>query len=108
MQEWLGKNIHDKNIAEIIKTVLRLNTYGNDSDIQSIGSAFLQISSASVGGATYLDWGWQTLVDGLEMSAKDHKARIITGKKAIRVEKRSRNSSGWRVMLSDNTQISAM
>ncbi|MFL6496646.1 MAG: hypothetical protein ACJ703_09525 [Nitrososphaera sp.] len=73
MQEWLGKNIHDKNIAEIIKTVLRLNTYGNDSDIQSIGSAFLQISSASVGGATYLNWGWQTLVDGLEMSAKDHK-----------------------------------
>jgi hypothetical protein len=39
VQEWLDKNIHDKNFAEIIKTLVRLNTYGNDPDIQSIGSA---------------------------------------------------------------------
>ena len=36
VQEWLDKNIHDKNFAEIVKTLVRLNTYGNDPDIQSI------------------------------------------------------------------------
>ena len=38
VQEWLDKNIHDTNRAEIIKTILNLNTYANDPDIQSIGS----------------------------------------------------------------------
>ena len=36
-QEWLDKNIPDINDIEIIKTIFRLNTYANDSDIQSIG-----------------------------------------------------------------------
>ena len=33
VQEWLDKNIHDINDAEIIKAILRLNTYGNDPEI---------------------------------------------------------------------------
>lgn len=43
VQEWLDKNIHDANLAEVIKTILRLNTYANDPDIQSMGSALRQI-----------------------------------------------------------------
>ena len=39
-QEWLDKNIHDINDAEIIKTIFRLNTYANDPDIQSIGPQY--------------------------------------------------------------------
>jgi protoporphyrinogen oxidase len=45
VQEWLDKNIHDTNLAEIINTILRLNTYANDPDIQSIGSALRQIDT---------------------------------------------------------------
>jgi phytoene dehydrogenase-like protein len=80
VQEWLDKNIHDKNLADIIKTILRLNTYGNDPDIQSIGSAFRQLYLASLGGTMYLDGGWQTLVDGLLNAAKEHKTKIVRGK----------------------------
>jgi phytoene dehydrogenase-like protein len=87
VQEWLNKNIHDKNLAEIIKTALRLNTYGTDPDVQSIGSAFRQIYLASLGGAMYLNGGWQMLVDGLVIAAKNAKARIVMGKKATRVER---------------------
>ena len=107
VQEWLDKNIHDTNDAEIIKAILRLNTYGNDPEIQSIGSALRQIYvSSRTGGVMYVDGGWQTLVDGLLTVAKNANARIVMDKKAISV-KRTDSSSGWQVLLSDKTQVSA-
>ena len=111
VQEWLDKNIHDKNLAEIIKSLLRLNTYANDPDTQSVGSALHQLYLASLGGTMYVDGGWQTLVDGLLNAAKEHKARIVMGKKATRIERRAKDSSSssseWQVTLSDRTQVSA-
>ena len=80
-QEWLDKNIHDINDAEIIKTIFRLNTYANDPDIQSIGPVLHQIYVGSRAGVMYLDGGWQTLVDGLLTVAKNANARIVMGKK---------------------------
>ena len=105
VQEWLDKNIHDINDAEIIKAILRLNTYGNDPEIQSIGSALRQIYVNSRGGPMYVDGGWQTLVDGLLTVAKNANARIVMDKKAINVKRT--DSSGWQVLLSDKTQVSA-
>ena len=106
-QEWLDKNIHDINDAEIIKTIIRLNTYANDPDIQSIGPVLHQIYVASqAGGVMYLDGGWQTLIDGLLTVAKNANAKIVMGKKAIRV-KRNNDSSGWQVLLDNKTEVSA-
>lgn len=87
VQEWLDKNIHDINDAEIIKAILRLNTYGNDPEIQSIGSALYQIYVNSRAGPMYVDGGWQTLVDGLLTVAKNANARIVMDKKAISVKR---------------------
>jgi phytoene dehydrogenase-like protein len=109
VQEWLDKNIQDKNLAEIIKTNLRLNTYGNDPDIHSAGSSFRQIYVGNSGGVMYLDGGWQTLVDGLVIAAKNAKARIVMGGKATRIERKdsySSSSSRWLVTLSDKSQVS--
>jgi len=105
VQEWLDKNIHDTNGAEIIKAILRLNTYGNDPEIQSIGSALRQIYVNSREGPMYVDGGWQTLVDGLLTVAKNANARIVMDKKAINVKRT--DSFGWQVLLSDKTQVSA-
>ena len=107
VQEWLDKNIHDKNFAEIVKTLVRLNTYGNDPDIQSIGSALRQIYVANRSGDMYVDGGWQTFVDvdGLLTAAKNANARIIMGKKATKVKRA--DPSGWLITLSDKTQVSA-
>jgi phytoene dehydrogenase-like protein len=104
-QEWLDKNIHDVNDAEIIKTIFRLNTYANDPDIQSIGPVLHQIYVGSRAGVMYLDGGWQTLVDGLLTVAKNANARIVMGKKAISVKRT--DSSGWQVLLADKTEVSA-
>jgi phytoene dehydrogenase-like protein len=110
IQEWLDKNVHDKNLAEIIKSLLRLNTYANDPDIQSVGPALHQLYLASLGGTMYVDGGWQTLVDGLLNVAKEHKAQIVMGKKVTKIERRAKDSSSsseWQVTLSDRTQVSA-
>jgi phytoene dehydrogenase-like protein len=104
-QEWLDKNIHDINDAEIIKTIFRLNTYANDPDIQSIGPVLHQIYVGSRAGVMYLDGGWQTIVDGLLTVAKNANARIVMGKKATRIKRT--DSSGWQVLLSDKTEVSA-
>jgi phytoene dehydrogenase-like protein len=105
-QEWLDKNIHDINDAEIIKTIIRLNTYANDPNIQSIGPVLHQIYLASqAGGVMYLDGGWQTLVDGLLRVAKNANARIVMGKKAVRVKRN--DSSGWKVLLDNRIEVSA-
>ena len=104
-QEWLDKNIHDVNDAEIIKTIFRLNTYANDPDIQSIGPVLHQIYVGSQAGVKYLDGGWQTLVDGLLTVAKNANTRIVMGKKVTRIKRT--NSSAWQVLLSDKTEVSA-
>lgn len=104
-QEWLDKNIHDINDTEIIKTIIRLNTYANDPDIQSIGPVLHQIYVGSRAGVMYLDGGWQTLIDGLLTVAKNAKAKIVMGKKAIRVKRN--DSSGWQVLLDNKTEVFA-
>jgi phytoene dehydrogenase-like protein len=104
VQEWLEGNVHNADAVEIIKTFVRLNTYGNDPDIQSAGSVLHQFQIGNLGGVMYLDGGWQTLVDGLVSAAEIAKARIVRGKKAVKVQK---NNSGWVVTLVDQTQISA-
>jgi phytoene dehydrogenase-like protein len=105
VKEWLDKNFHDAKDAEIIKAILRLNTYGNDPEIQSIGSALRQIYVNSREGPMYVDGGWQTFVDGLLTVAKNANARIVMDKKAISVKRT--DPSGWQVLLSDKTQVSA-
>lgn len=107
-QEWLDKNVQDKNDAEIIKTIFRLNTYGNDPNISSIGPVLHQIYVGSQAGVMYLDGGWQTLVDGLLRVAKDANANIVRGKKATKLKRADSSSSfGWQVLLSDKTKVSA-
>jgi phytoene dehydrogenase-like protein len=105
VQEWLDKNIHDSNDSEIIKAILRLSTYGNDPEIQSIGSVLHQIYVGSQAGFMYLDHGWQTLVDGLVTAAKNAGVKIILGEKVTKLKKN--DSLGWKVFLSNKTEVSA-
>ena len=104
VKEWIDRNIHDADGIAMMKAIIRLTTYANDPDIQSVGSALRQIHLYTLGGVMYLDGGWQTVVDGLVKTATDAKAKIVRGKKATNVE---RSNTDWQVTLSDHTQISA-
>ena len=104
VQEWIEGNVQNADAVEIIKAFVRLNTYGNDPAIQSAGSVLHQFQISNLGGVMYLDGGWQTLVDGLVAAATNAKARVVMGKKAVKVQ---RSNSEWIVTLSDRTQMSA-
>src|ERR687897_675178 len=104
VQEWIEGNVQNADVVEIIKSFVRLNTYGNDPTIQSAGSVLHQFQIYNLGGVMYLDGGWQTLVVGLVAAATNAKARVVMGKKAVKVQ---RSNSEWIVTLSDRTQISA-
>lgn len=120
--EWLDENAHrHSDIIEIVKAFVRLNTYGNDPDIQSAGSALQQLSRAFYGGVMYLDEGWQTLVDGLVKAATNNNnsttnatTKIITGKKATKIERRKssqhqqkQEDAKWLITLSDGSLLSS-
>ena len=64
-----------------------------------------QIYVGSQAGYMYLDHGWQTLVDGLVTVAKNAGARIILGEKVTKLKKT--DSSGWQILLSNKTEVSA-
>ena len=104
VQEWIDRNIHDADAVAMMKAIIRLTTYANDPDIQSVGSALRQIHLYTLGGVMYLDGGWQSVVDGLVTAASNAKAKIVMGKKTTKVQ---RSNSGWLVTLSDHSQISA-
>ena len=82
---------------------MRLNTYANNPDIQSIGSALRQVYMGSRRGYMYLVEGWQTLVDGLLKVIKNANVKIIMGEKVTRVKRT--DSSEWLVELSNKTQV---
>jgi phytoene dehydrogenase-like protein len=98
VQEWIEGNVQNVDAVEIIKAFVRLNTYGDDPAIQSAGSVLHQFQISNLGGVMYLDGGWQTLVDGLVAAATNVKARVVMGKKAVKVQ---RSNSEWIVTLSD-------
>jgi phytoene dehydrogenase-like protein len=105
VQEWIDRNVHGSDAVAMMKAIIRLTTYANDPDIQSVGSALRQIHLYTLGGVMYLDGGWQTVVDGLITAATNAKAKIVRGKKATNVQRTT--NSGWQVTLSDHSQISA-
>src|SRR5262249_11547944 len=56
----------------------RLATYANAPETMSAGLAIRQLQMAIASSVSYLDGGWQTLVDGLGACAEGHGVRIRT------------------------------
>ena len=87
VQEWLDKNIHDINDAEIIKAILRLNTYGNDPEIQSIGLALRQIYVSSRAGTHVCRWRLADTRRRTSNSSQKRKCKNCHGQKGNKREK---------------------
>jgi phytoene dehydrogenase-like protein len=76
LRQWLPRAVPRARLREIVELFLRVATYANDPDRQSAGAALAQLRVALDGGVTYLDGGWQTLVDGLRRAAEVAGVRI--------------------------------
>lgn len=76
---------HDTS-RDYVEAVIRLATYANAPEHVDIADAMLQLRGGGIGGVTYIDGGWQTLVEGLRSAAEAAGAEVRTGARIARVE----------------------
>jgi phytoene dehydrogenase-like protein len=103
VEDWLRDHVLRDDVREVFRAFLRLATYTNDPRRQSAGSALAQFQRAARGGVLYLDGGWQSLVDGLLLRAREAGAQVRTRAGAVAVETRG----GRRVRLGDGSCLEA-
>ncbi|HZO29272.1 MAG TPA: FAD-dependent oxidoreductase [Chloroflexota bacterium] len=98
VRDWLEVALPDERERAALAAYIRVTTYADEPDRQSAGAVVRQMTLASDGGVLYLDGGWQTLVAGLGRAAEEAGARVVTGRRAVRV---AREKAHWRVEQAD-------
>jgi phytoene dehydrogenase-like protein len=89
---WLASLDLRPDALQLVTAVTRVATYSADLDLLSADAAARQNQLALRGGVSYLDGGWQTLVDALCRSATDNGASVLVGRGAQGLEA---HGSGW-------------
>lgn len=100
VNDWLKQNVKADGVRNFVLAAARLATYSNAPEMLSAGH-FLSMLSAK---AFYVDHGWQTLVDGLQGSARRAGAQIRTHAGVTAVEP---GEDAHTVRLSDGTSVHA-
>jgi len=85
LQAWLERNIHQQDTRRFLSALARTITYTNAPTLLSAGVFFDQLK-VSLRGVSYLDGGWQTLVDGLHETARQAQVRIVTRTRVEAIE----------------------
>lgn len=86
LQEWLNQEIRLPEVRQFFEALVRLTTYANAPELMSAGAALAQVQLAFAGLVTYIDGGWQVLVDGLCQAAQTAGVQLVTGFKVASVE----------------------
>lgn len=100
---WLREQVRNSDVRALIGALVRVATYANDPDRMSAGTAIIQIQGALGGGVSYLNGGWQTLVDGLTDAAARAGVTINT---SARVSKIESSSDAQTIRLADGSSMS--
>jgi len=98
VRAWLEQAIADAGVREAIEAYVRVTTYTHDPNRLSAGATLDQLRLAAQGGVLYLDGGWQTLVSGLQASARAAGAEIRTGTPVGSV---AQAGEGWALRTAD-------
>src|SRR5215472_3673786 len=101
--EWLQRSLKDDMARAIMRSLIRTATFVHAVDSYSAGAALRQLQ---VGGAgvLYLDYGWQSIVDGLVSRAQQAGVRLEPSRCVKRVETASDRAA---VYLDDGSRIEA-
>ena len=75
---WTEQVTGREDVIEVLQAFIRLSTYASDLDGLSADAAVAQLR-LSTGGVTYLDGGWQSLVDGLVKAAHEAGVEVSQG-----------------------------
>ncbi len=77
-REWLDREAGAFDLSALIEMTFRLVTYANDPTLASACPA-VEYFQKSSDGVTYLDGGWQVLIDGLQSEARRLGVELRTG-----------------------------
>jgi phytoene dehydrogenase-like protein len=110
LQNWIDEKFHNSDVKDLVKMAARITTFTNNVEMQSAGSTLSQLQIAYTGGAMYIDGGWQTLLNGLIVAAKEAKVKILAGITVIGIERSNKpnnddNSWLWTLHLSDGNEL---
>lgn len=100
---YLRDDFKQEGARQYVEALIRLTTYADAPEVSSVADVARQFAGA--GGVTYVDGGWQTLVDGLEQSALSAGATILRGARVREVAVEDGRVSG--VRLADDSEIAA-
>jgi phytoene dehydrogenase-like protein len=79
VRAWVSERIRHADVRRLLEALFRLATYAHAPETMSAGLAVRQLQLALASGVSYLDGGWQTMVDALRGRAEEHGARLRTG-----------------------------
>lgn len=102
---WIARCRFGPRVAELLRALVRLTTYGGDPSIQSAGAALDQLRLGARAGVAYLDGGWQTLVDGLVAALRRRGGEVRVRSRVERVEPAA--GGGWSVWTRDGCRLRA-
>ncbi|HWW61686.1 MAG TPA: FAD-dependent oxidoreductase [Thermoanaerobaculia bacterium] len=86
-KQWLKENISDPRLRDVMEALVRLATYCDRLDDLSASVALGQLKLLRRG-ATYVDEGWQKLVDSLHSAAVAANVNFISASRIVGVEHR--------------------
>jgi phytoene dehydrogenase-like protein len=103
LDQWLAENLRSTVARDLFRAFVRLSTFHNLPDRMSAARAVAQFRLA-MAGVSYLDGGWQTLVDGLRNAAEREGVQIRT---CARVAALDHDDRVRGVVLDDGTRVAA-
>lgn len=85
LREWLEVTFHQPDLRTYIEALARLLTYAN-APLDMSAAAFMAQLQVGLRGVSYLDGGWQTLIDGLKQTAQKAGVLIKPESRVVAIE----------------------
>ena len=86
IRQWLDENVRDPRVRQVLETFVRLATYSANFDRQSAAAALGQLRLLIRKGVTYVDEGWQKIVDALHSNAVGAGVNFVTSSRIVGLE----------------------
>lgn len=78
LEAWLRDRVHDERARAIVETVIRVASYADAPELLSAKAGIDALQLAFIHNVSYLNRGWQQIVDGLHARARSLGVRIFT------------------------------
>lgn len=103
-EEWAGSLGKSRDVSELARMFIRVTSYVADLERMPADLAISQLKLGVVGGVSYLDGGWASLVAGLLSAASEAGATIRTHQSAAAI---NGVPGGWEVVLAGGEVLPA-